>query len=135
MINRQLLVDRLLETENLTDNLEDDDADQLLKWGVAHVDALIENISSDEAVGDQVNQLMSIMRGVNSLSGDPASATREAVSDLANRFQQLFGVGGKIDEAGHEALSAQLLNMSPHDAFVNLLKWLDENYRFPSEER
>ncbi len=40
-MDRQILIDRLLESENLTDNLEDEDANVLIKWGIAQLDHLI----------------------------------------------------------------------------------------------
>jgi len=35
-MDRQTAIDRITETENLTDGLEDDDANWLLDWEIAH---------------------------------------------------------------------------------------------------
>jgi hypothetical protein len=81
-MDRQSFVDRILELENLTNNLEDDDADDLFKWGIVQVDDLISKAGNDEEAGINLDQLIGVMRNINSLAGDPISAAPNAVIDL-----------------------------------------------------
>jgi hypothetical protein len=53
-MDRQAAIDRITETENLTDGLEDDDANWLLDWGAAQVDGLVTGIKDADAEGESV---------------------------------------------------------------------------------
>jgi hypothetical protein len=48
-MDRQTASERITETENLTDGLEDDDANWLLDWGIARVDRLLAGITDEDA--------------------------------------------------------------------------------------
>jgi hypothetical protein len=54
-MDRQTAIDRITETENLTDGLEDDDANWLLDWGIARVDGLVTGIADEDAAGEKLS--------------------------------------------------------------------------------
>jgi len=125
-MNRQLLVDRILETENLTSNLDDKDADVLLKWGIAQVDGLIKNVVTEEVAGNKVNQLMMVMREVNELAADPASVTASAIIDLKKQYLQVLGSHEKVNNNEGNAMTRRMANMALHDSLAYILTWLNE---------
>jgi hypothetical protein len=94
-MDRQTAIDRITETENLTDGLEDDDANWLLDWGIAHVDGLVTGIEDEDAAGKKLNQLMSVMRTLNQIAADRAARPPDALAGdirtFLERYQQAFG--------------------------------------------
>jgi hypothetical protein len=94
-MDRQTAIDRITETENLTDGLDDDDANWLLDWGVAQVDGLVTGIKDEDAAGEKLNQLMSVMRTLNQIAADRAAKPPDALADdirtFLERYQQAFG--------------------------------------------
>jgi hypothetical protein len=94
-MDRQTAIDRITETENLTDGLEDDDANWLLDWGIAHVDGLVTGIKDEDAAGEKLNQLMSVMRTLNQIAADRAAKPPDALAGdirtFLERYQQTFG--------------------------------------------
>ena len=120
----QVFVDRLLETENLTDSLEDDDANSLLNWGVKQIDGLIEGVEDHDAAGEKVNGLMHVMRGLNSLAGDPKSISHEGLADLLNRYTQIVGGTTQVEENERRLVAEKIAGMQPGDAIRYLTEWL-----------
>ena len=120
----QLFIDRLLETENLTDNLDDEAANTLIKWGVDHIDPLIKD-KDEEAAGTKVNQLMRFMRAVNSIAGDPSTVSTSSLRKLAEYFAETFDQGRPISEMERRIASQRISRMQPKDAVEYLLKWMD----------
>ena len=123
-MDRQLFIDKILETENLTDNLEDDDANALIKWGIAHVDGLIQGIEDDEQAGEKINGLMHVMRGLNSLAGNPADASHESIADLLERYAATVGETLKVEEDERRSLAERVAAMQPGEAVRFLSEWL-----------
>jgi outer membrane biosynthesis protein TonB len=94
-MDRQTAIDRITETENLTDGLEDDDASWLLDWGIAHVDGLVTGVEDEDAAGEKLNQLMSVMRTLNQIASERAAESPDALATdirtFLERYQQAFG--------------------------------------------
>jgi hypothetical protein len=94
-MDRQTAIDRITETENLTDGLEDDDANWLLDWGIAHVDGVVTGITDEDAAGDKLNQLMAVMRSLNQIAADRAAKPPDALAadirTYLERYRQAFG--------------------------------------------
>jgi hypothetical protein len=67
-MNSERFVERMLETENLTDELEDAQAQRLLDWGIAQVEPLVRGIEDAEIAGERVNGLMALIRKINRLA-------------------------------------------------------------------
>ncbi len=123
-MDRQLFVDRILEAENLTDNLEDQDANSLLDWGIAHIDGFINNVS-DDAAHERVTHLMGVMRGVNSLAANPAAITPAAIGDLAQRYGQALGRELNIDDAELGSVLTAVSSKTTSESVQYLMNWLD----------
>ena len=123
-MDKQPFIDRILETENLTDNLEDDAADHLLKWGLGQLDRLLEGIEDEAAAGEKVSALMKVMRGVNRIIGGPPTPAPEKVSELAGFYAQAFGKPSPADKAN--AIAAEVSEQSGRAAVVFLLDWLEK---------
>jgi|ERR1041385_7775802 hypothetical protein len=123
-MDRQLLIDRLLEAENLTDNLEDDAANTLIKWGIGQIDHLIKGVNDEEVAGDKVNDLMALMRGINSTAGNPSAASQEKLHELLERYAQTFGKAHQISEEEQKAVIEKLSQMQPGEAVKYLLDWM-----------
>ena len=123
-MDRQLFIDRLLESENLTDNLEDEAANTLIKWGISQIDHLIKD-KDEETAGAKVNQLMSLMRAVNSVAGDPSAVSLAPLFRLLNRFAQTFDKDHPISEDERSTVAKEISSMQPKDAVDYLLKWMD----------
>ena len=122
-MDHQVFVDKILETENLTDNLEDKAANSLLKWGTAQVGKLIQGVEDEEVAGDKVNDLMHVMRGLNALAGNPADVIHEKIGDLVNRYMALVG-NVPVDEAERRSIAERVSKMEPGEAIHFLTEWL-----------
>jgi hypothetical protein len=110
-MDRQTAIDRITETENLTDGLEDDDANWLLDWGIAQVDGLVTGIKDEDAAGEKLNQLMSVMRTLNQIAADRAAKAPDALAGdirtFIERYQQAFGAPKAATPTAAPAADAQ----------------------------
>jgi hypothetical protein len=70
MIDPQIFIDKMLETENLTDALEDEQANFLFNWGVDKLKQKLGEFTDSEAAGEYTNALMGFMRYLNQIAGD-----------------------------------------------------------------
>ncbi len=87
-MDNQLFIDRILENESLTSDLEDGPASQLLRWGIQQVSALVSGLDDEEWAGVKVDALMALMGQVNRMASSCAGA---AADDLAR------GLGGLLE--------------------------------------
>jgi len=124
LVDRQVLIDRLLESENLTDNLEDEDANVLIKWGIAQIDHLLGGINDEETAGTKINHLMNLMRQVNSIAGNPSTISQEKLLKLLEQYSQTFDKAHQISEDERKAVTEKLSQMQPGDAVKYLLEWM-----------
>ena len=83
-------VERMLEIENLTDALEDAEAQLLLDWGLAQLGPLLTDIQDVEAAGEKANELMAVMRKINRLVGGMAGKDREELAEELRALDALF---------------------------------------------
>lgn len=124
-MEEQLAIDRILETENLTDGLEDDDANWLLDWGIGQVHGLINGIEDDDLAGAKVNALMAVMRRLNQIAADREVLSIEALSgeirDFAKIYPKAFGKVRQIDNAAYTHTAEIIRSQSPLDAIQTLL--------------
>jgi hypothetical protein len=125
-MDRQILIERLLEVANLTDWLEDEAAKSLLKWAVSQVDRLMAGSGDDEAVNRKLQGLMKVVKRINSLAGNPQNASNESVADLLIRYEQAFGASRVADASDRAALIGALSSMQPKEAVVYLIDWLQK---------
>jgi hypothetical protein len=123
-MDRQIFIDRILETENLTDNLEDKDANTLLDWGIAQVDGLIDDALDPESAGARINDLMHVMRGLNSLAGNPTGVSQEAIADLLKRYGMMISGTVQAEEDELRSVAERVSKMQPGEAIRFLIEWL-----------
>ena len=83
---KQPFIDRILETENLTDELEDAEANTLINWGIAQLDRALQGVDDPEDAGKRVNDLMAVMRKINRIL---SSYTRKSPQALAKDIATL----------------------------------------------
>jgi len=123
-VDRQVLIDRLLESENLTDNLEDEDANVLIKWGIAQIDHLVKDVNDDETAWMKITHLTSLMRQVNSIAGNPSTVSQEKLLNLLEQYTQTFDKAHQISEDERKAVTEKLSQMQPGEAVKYLLEWM-----------
>jgi len=123
-VDRQVLIDRLLESENLTDNLEDEDANTLIKWGISQISPLVNGIKDENAAGEKVNHLMGLMRQVNTIAGNLSTVSEEKIQKLLEQFTQTFDKDHHVSDEERKAVAEKLSQMQPGDAVKYLLDWM-----------
>lgn len=123
-MDHQVLIDRLLESENLTDNLEDEDANTLLKWGIAQISPLVNSITDEDAAGEKVSQLMGLMRQINSVAGNLSTISEDKIQKLLEQFTQTFDKAHQINDEERKEIAERLSQMQPGEAVKYLLEWI-----------
>lgn len=106
-MDKERFTERILETENLTDELEDAEAQWLLDWGIAALDPLLEGLEDAEIAGAKVNALMAVMRKLNRLVGGRDGKTSE---ELAADFSDLDGLARAINPGRSNATPQDCLD-------------------------
>jgi len=122
MVDTEILKDRLLETENLTDNLLDDDASWLLDWGVDGV-LQLDQIQSMEIAEERASALMSFMRGLNRLAGGLPGVDAARLPGLLNDYAAAFGASRLAGEGECREAASILSGLSPREALEFLIDW------------
>ncbi len=132
-MDEKIFVSRILENENLTSSLVDDDANWLLNWGTGQVKGLIQGIGNMDVAGEKVNALMAVMRKMNRIVGEgdwpPVDELVPELESLAELSAQAFGTSRAMGAAEWEAVAKQLVQMTPPQA----LQFLAE--RFTSDRQ
>lgn len=118
-------VQKILDTENLTDELEDRDASWLLDWGIGQLAVVLQEETDLETAGAKTNSLMAVMRKMNRISGYYARKTpSELAEDLAHLDELIAeafppdncpAVCGPVIQEDLEATAARLSNLSPRE--------------------
>jgi hypothetical protein len=125
-MNNQAAIDRILETENLTDGLEDQDARWLLDWGINNLPALIGNLQDEDAAGAKVNELMAVMRKINQIVADrqiaPVKDLVEAFTDLVKSYAQAFDNARPLTSEDALNLAANLSNRTARQAMQAIIE-------------
>jgi hypothetical protein len=124
MADPQKFVDRMLEIENLTDNLEDNDANFLLNWGVDRLKKIVEPEADDESAGQRANQLHGFMRTLNQVSADLENVHQEDLAKLAECARGAFGTGQDLKPEDFAGKASTLKGMSQRQAIDQLIQWL-----------
>jgi hypothetical protein len=122
MANPQNFIDRMLEVENLTDALEDEDADYVLNWGIEQLREKLGMIEDYDAAGEFTNNLMGFMRKLNNIAGDLENIQPEDLAQLAERRQIVFGAGFEFSEDDYGMAAERLKLMTPSQAIKYLLQ-------------
>ena len=119
-MNEQTVVDRITETENLTDGLEDNEANLLIDWGIQHAKKVVGGIKDDDAAGDKLNDVMAVMRQVNQIVSNrtvkSADALAQDISALTQLYTKTFGHPAKTEAADSQKTAAAIAKQSPEEA-------------------
>ncbi|HVN53711.1 MAG TPA: hypothetical protein VMT46_05225 [Anaerolineaceae bacterium] len=130
-MDKQPYIDRILETENLTDELEDAEANTLINWGVAQLDRVLQGADDPEEGGRRVNNLMAVMRKINRILGGYKSKSSKAlakdIADLRRLTAQASGSSPSFSTDGAEKASPEqaaqdVSGLSTHEALEYLFK-------------
>ena len=126
-MEKDMFVERMLEIENLTDELEDDQANWLLNWGISRLDQVLQEATDAEAGGDKANALIAVMRKINRMTGARGTAGSETLADdlsaLSGLFSAAFGKEYVVTAAECSLAAARLAKLSPQQAVEYLAAW------------
>ena len=126
-MEKDMFVERMLEIENLTDELEDDQANWLLNWGISRLDQVLQGAADAEAGGDKANTLIAVMRKINRMTGARGTAGSETLADdlsaLSGLFSAAFGNEYVVTAAECSLAAARLAQLSPQQAVEYLAAW------------
>lgn len=124
-MDEQFFISRLLETENLTDNLEDADANTLLDWAVKQISGIINNPLT---AGERANGLMAVLRKINHLIPDLGVKSPQelsaALADLAKTVEGTFEWAPPVGAADLQNLVERLRAANTSEAIQVLLEWI-----------
>ncbi len=124
-MDEDFFIGRLLETENLTDNLEDGDATVLIDWAVKHVGPIIANPFT---AGERANLLMAVLRKINHLIPDLGIKSPQELSNaLADIAKTVEGAFERMPPAGAADLQSLVDRLRPattSEAIEILLEWI-----------
>lgn len=123
MIDQQRFVERMLESENLTDELEDDDANWLLNWGTGQIGEVTKEAADIDAATEIVNALMQFMRLLNRIGGNPAAVSPGIIPELLKHHSAVFGTAHAPDENETRQVSESLLAMTSRQAMEFIINW------------
>lgn len=119
-MNMQLYIDHLLETENLTADLEDEEAKWLLDWGISQVTMIVGNMSDEEAAYEMVNTLMDFIRRVSHTVVRRKRRTPKQLSvmlsQLGEIYAQAYGHSRPLSPAVVDVAVTRLISFSALDA-------------------
>ena len=126
-MEKDIFVERMLEVENLTDELEDAQANWLLNWGISRLDGVLQGAADAEAGGDKANALMAVMRKINRMAGARRKADPETLAGdfaaLSNLFSTAFGIEVAATPAECGLAAARLPKLSHQEAVEYLAVW------------
>jgi len=126
-MDEDFFIGRLLETENLTDNLEDGDANVLINWAVKNVGAIIANPLT---AGERANGLMAMLRKINHLIPDLGIKSPQelsnALSDLAKTVEGTFERMPPTGAGDLQSLVDRLRPATTSEAIEILLEWITQ---------
>ncbi len=124
-MDEQRAIERITETENLTDGLEDADANWLLDWGIGHVHDLLQGIQDDDVAGEKIHTLMAVMRKLNQITADRAAKPPKALSDdikvFVSLYRAAFGQTRRASAAEYEQTAGTIAARPPVEAMQALI--------------
>jgi hypothetical protein len=123
MIDKQILIDRLLGVENLADNLEDEDAQYLVDWGVSQVDAVIIGLDDMESADQRVAYLMHAMRAINRIAGNWPDLEPGQLAELLENYTGAYAAKLPAVEMDYQLAISALADMDIRQAIEYLINW------------
>ena len=128
----QPFIERMLEVENLTDNLEDSQAKRLLDWGIARLPVILDGLTDPINAAEKTGELMRIMRSINRLIPDRQSLTPDDLADLAEKAGAIFR--SSLPNADLAASAAALAGMNANEALDYLIKFVTHENPTPTPQ-
>ena len=126
-MDKQLYKDRILESENLTDELQDADARWLLDWGVGQLEPLLQTVSGEDEADEKVTALMGALRKINRMLGARNGKSMEELADdcmaLASLYAQAFSFESNRTQEQCAAAAAHLRQGTTRQALEFLTGW------------
>jgi len=127
IIDTQPYIDRMLETENLTADLEDTEAEWLLQWGLDHIDVVCDGLDDDAERDDHVHALMAFMRRLNRAvarkNRRELEILAEELNELAELYAQAFGQSRPLSPNDCRHTADQIKRLPAMDALQTLVEW------------
>jgi hypothetical protein len=123
MIDKKILVDRLLGAENITDNLEDEDAKYLLDWGVSQVDVVIIGIDDKESADQRATYLMHVMRAINRIAGDWPGLEPDQLAELLENYAGAYAARLPAAGVNYQSAVSAVADMNIRQAIEYLINW------------
>ncbi|MEM6283663.1 MAG: hypothetical protein AAF787_15835 [Chloroflexota bacterium] len=87
MAHAERAVERIYEDESLTDEMMDDEAKVLLRWGENAVFELDSDEPDDETFDNRFKQMRKLMKRVNKFIGQRSSISDEEAQEMVAKFQ------------------------------------------------
>jgi hypothetical protein len=136
-MDRQKAIERILESEDLTDNLDDDAADWLLNWATSKVDTLLSVTAQSEQSDEKVNQLMRVMRQLNQMMADYADAAAEEmapeIETFLAQYAETFGITRAQTAEDYQQVAADISEKQPTEAIQALIAFAQPDAAAASE--
>ena len=127
MIDTQPYIDRMLEIENLTADLEDDEAEWLLHWGLDQINVVCDGLVDDAERDEHVHALMAFMRRLNRTVArkdrrEPEMLAEE-LNELGGLYAQAFGQSRPLSPNDCRHTADQVKRLPAMDALQTLVEW------------
>jgi hypothetical protein len=124
MDDLQTLTDRMLESENLTDNLQDQEAQWLLDWGITELRRLASEAENEQELSDRAGALMKFIRGLNRLVGGLPDADPAELARLLESHFAAYGTSRAAEQAAIDEAVIALSALPPREALEFLIGWV-----------
>lgn len=118
---------RLLESENLTADLEDTEADWLIQWGIAQIAIVTDGVMEESIADERISALMTFMRRTARTVARKDRRTPEelanALRESGNFYAQAFGGCRLLSPDDYRQAAVHLRSSSTLEAIQLLVKW------------
>lgn len=115
-------IERMLETENLTASLQDDDARWLLDWGIAQVRQLLKDVTDGDIADEMTYNLMSAMRTASRIAAEPTAVTTDNVHSFLENFNKAFGRSTALSPDAEQRIVASLSSKTVAEVIQLLIR-------------
>lgn len=124
-MNKEAATERLTETENLTADLEDADANWLIDWGIGQLDPLVLSIADDDQADEKLAQLMAVMRSLGKIAAHRANRDPSLLTDdikgFLSQYATTFGKAAPLNAIDIAFIIAKNASSTPQEAMHLLL--------------
>jgi hypothetical protein len=122
-MDKKLYIDRILENENLTSELEDSDAKWLLTWGIHQLDWAVAGVD-EETVAVRVTALMGVLRKITQLVANRGKRSieflAEDIRELDHYFARVFCQRDYTTPIANKPIEKKFIQMSSRQALEYL---------------